>query len=116
MQVTLSSGNYDIIAHGQTFLFGPEEDLSIDIDTQEDFKFSIILKFQQDESGMQEIRQNLEKNKIILSCKNFKDEGTGTPAPVDIVEIDGKKMYFMFWSFLDGEKARSVRYTLFVER
>ena len=78
-----------------------EEDLSIDIDTQEDFKFSIILKFQQDESGMQEIRQNLEKNKIILSCKNFKDEGTGTPAPVDIVEIDGKKMYFMFWSFLD---------------
>lgn len=45
MQVNLCSGKYNIIDSGYAFLFGKNEDFSIHITADNDFKISIILKF-----------------------------------------------------------------------
>ncbi len=115
MRVNLSSGNYEIVAHGTTFLFGPDEDLKINV-SEGDFDFSICLRFLQDETGKQEVKQRILGNKVELSCFNFQDQGTGTVSPAEIAKIKGRRLCLMFWSFIDGNGVRSVRYTLFYER
>lgn len=119
MQVRLSSGEYNIVNSGQTFLFGEDKDLTIDIIANDNFEFSITLKFLKDTSGEQRIESEIIENAIIISCINFDDIGTGLISPVRIAAIDGKELYIMFWSYLKGQeegKVRSVKYTIFYEK
>ena len=46
--------------------------------------------------------------------------GTGLTTPLEIAVIDGKKIYLMFWAYLEGSgekkaKVRKVEYTLYRE-
>lgn len=118
MEIGLRSGGCDIIAHGETFLFGMNQDLVIDVRVQEDFLFSVTLRFETDSSGEQRIKPDASENEIVVSCMNFSDEGSGLLEPVKIAEVEGKALYLMFWSFVygSGRKVRGVRYTLFYER
>jgi hypothetical protein len=55
-----------------------------------------------------------------IICTNFTAEGTGLTTPAEIAVINGKKIYFMFWAYLEGKeenksKARKVEYTLYSE-
>lgn len=125
MQINLSSGNYKIVSSGQTFLFGLYEDLKITIMADNGFKFSVVLKFEVDLKnetdlyGKQKIDKKIDGNIIILTCFNFDDEGTGLTKPISIAQIEGKEVFLMFWSYLEGSengKVRSVKYTIFYER
>lgn len=119
MQISFSSDHYDIVAHGQTYLFDKDKDLTIDIAAVNDFAFSIVLRFSEDPSGEQKIGRKITEHEIELSCVNFKKNGTGLIAPVRIAEIESKGLYLLFWSYLEGEsgqEVRSVRYTIFYER
>lgn len=119
MQINLSSGNYNIVSSGQVFLFG-EEDLKIDVIANENFNFSIVLNFTKDVSEETTIEIEGEGNTISLKCVNFSDLGTGSSKPINIATIQGKKLFFMFWSYFEGMpeqgQARSVKYTLFLEK
>lgn len=51
---------------------------------------------------------------------DFTAEGTGLVSPMELAVIDGKKIYLMFWAFLEGSgdkraRARKVEYTLYSE-
>lgn len=118
MQTNLSSGNYNIISTGMTFLFGEDKDLKIEVTIDSGFRFAIIMEFRQDESDGYRIDGDFSGDVIRLLCYNFKDSGTGMCGPVKIGRIEGKDMFLMFWSYLDGDKgkkARSVKYTIFLE-
>ena len=120
MQITLSSGNYNIIDSGQVFLFGENEELKIDVAANDNFQFSMIVKFASDESNNQQIKKEVVESSIVFTCLNFNDMGTGFSKPLSIAKVDGKEMFFMFWSYLEGaeeaEKARSIKYTIFFEK
>lgn len=121
MQVNLSSGGYHIIDSGQTFLFGLDENLEIDIIASNGFAFSVILNFYNDTSTEYRIEKEIVENKIKLSCYNFIDVGTGLDSPVNIATVDGKQLYLLFWSYLEGKgqgkgKVRTVKYTIFYEK
>lgn len=116
MQIQLSSDNYDIVACGQAYLFGMDKNFRIDVKATDDFSFSIVLNFCEKQSGDQKIDQKIDGNELRLTCINFKNTGSGVKKPVKIATVDGKKLYFTFWSFVDGEESRSVRYTLFREK
>ena len=119
MQVSLSSGDCNIISTGMTFLFGEDRDLTIDIVADSGFQIKLIMEFKEDDQGEPRIDSDSDENIMHLQCFNFKDSGTGMCWPVQIGLIDGKKAYLMFWSYLNGDKekrARSVRYTIFVEK
>ena len=119
MQISLSSGNYNVIDSRQVFLFREEDELKIDIAADNGFAFSLILLFTKDASNQRKIDKTVEENKITVSCHNFLDEGTGLMAPVSIARVDGKELLLMFWSYLEGQegqKVRSVKYTIFYEK
>lgn len=117
MQVSLSSGNYHIISSGQTFLFGLDKDLRLIITADNHFQFSIVLKFEEDSSNERRIDTKINGDTIILNCFNFDDMGTGLTKPLSIAQVEGKEIFFIFWSYLEGAergKVRSVKYTIFM--
>lgn len=115
MEISLKSGGYDIVAHGEVFLFGADKDLTIDIVADRGFSFSIVLRFQEDPGGGQRVENQVSGDEIIVTCVNFRDFGTGLMEPVRIAEVEGGGLYLMFWSSVNGKerKTRCVQYTLF---
>lgn len=119
MQVHLSSGNYSIIASGEAFLFGPCEDLKIRVDDGKEFHIEIVMKFTEDASGEHDINTDVVNDSLVITCVNFSSMGTGVNRPAHIADVNGKKVYFMFSSGYLGNKenkARSVKYTVFLEK
>lgn len=119
MQVHLSSGNYSILASGESFVFGPYEDLTIQIDDGNEFQVKIVMKFTEDASGNYDINTDVENDSLVITCVNFSSMGTGLKRPAHIADVNGKKVYFMFSSSFLGDKenkARSVKYTVFWEK
>ena len=116
MQVHLSSGNYSILASGDSFLFEPYEDLTIQIDDGDEFQIKIVMKFTEDASGEHDIKTDVENDSLVITCVNFSGMDTGLKRPAHIADVNGKKVYLMFSSSYLGdkeEKARSVKYTVF---
>ena len=68
----------------------------------------------------QQIDKILTENTITFTCLNFNDRGTGFSKPMSIAQIDGKEVFLMLWSYLEGAeeigKTRSVKYTIFQEK
>ena len=119
MRVCLSSGEYDIVASGEVFLFGSSEDLVIHVDNGDNFQVKILMKFLEDDSGEHDIKTNVENDSLVITCVNFSSIGIGLKRPTHIANANGKKIYFMFSSSYLGDKdnaARSVKYTVFVEK
>jgi len=119
MQIHLSSDGYDIINSGQVFLFGEDKDLKLEIHAENDFDFFVILNFLEDTSEEYRIEDKIVENTIYLTCINFRNDGTGLTKPVSIATIEGRALYFLFWSYLEGkegERVRSVKYTFFYEK
>lgn len=120
MQVKLSSQNREIISHGTVFLFDENGDLTLNIDAGNSFELVLTINFTEDISQERRIETNLSDNHLKITCINFVSLGTGLTAPLEIAIIDGKKIYFMFWAYLEGNaenktKARKVDYTLYSE-
>ena len=119
MQVRLSSGNYDIIASDEAFLFDPFEDLMIQVDDGGEVLLRIVLKFQKEPSGERDIKTDIEDDSLVITCINFDGIGTGLRSPTHIADVDGKKVYFIFSSSYFGDDksgSRSVKYTVFREK
>ena len=116
MLISLSSGNYDIVSSGQAFLFSKDKDFRIDIQADNGFSFSLILNFIENESDKRDLQVKTNNNEIMLTCVNFESAGAGLKEPFKLAEIDGRNLYFLFWSYLEGKASRSVKYTLFAEK
>lgn len=119
MQINLSSNGYHIISTGMTFLFQEDKDLKIDVTADNGYHFMIKMEFKEDDTHETRIEGDSSDDAILLQCFNFNDNGTGTCWPVKIGVLDEKNMYLMFWSYLNGDKgknARSVQYTIFLEK
>ena len=119
MQVAMSSGNYDIIANDEAFLFGPNEDLTVQVIDESELLVRIVLKFVENDSGEFDIYNDIVDESLIITCVNFDGLGTGLKRPVHIADSNGKEIYFMFSSTLHRNmenRIRSVKYTLFREK
>lgn len=117
MQVRLSSGDYTIIASGETFLFEEFGDLTIRAEDETGPQFTLVLKFL-DEPGEHNVQTEVQEDSLVAFCRGFKPSGTGLTGPVHFATIEEKKFYLMFWSQCFGGKegrTRSVKYTIFSE-
>lgn len=120
MQVKLTSRKYEILDYGTVILFDENADLTLNIIADNSFEFILSISFINDISREQSLDTEISENCIKLTCINFFTEGTGLTAPMELAVVNGKKLYFMFWTFLeeneDGKpKARKVEYTLYSE-
>jgi len=120
MQVKLSSQNREIISYGTVFLFDENSDLTLNINGDNYFELTLTISFVEDISQKQRIETNIFENHLNIICINFMAMGTGLTTPLEIAVIDGKKIYLMFWAYLEGSedkksKVRKVEYTLYRE-
>ena len=117
VQVRLSSGEYEIIASGEAFLFEEFGDLTIRAEDETGPQFTLVLKFL-DEPGEHRVQTEIREDSLVVLCRGFNPAGTGLTEPTYFVAIEGKKLYLMFWSQCYGSKenrTRSVKYTIFAE-
>lgn len=120
MQVKLTSQQYKILDYGTVFLFDENADLTMDIIADNSFEFIVSIRFINDISRAQGLDTEVSENCIKLTCINFSTEGTGLAEPMKLAVVNGKKIYLMFWTFLEGnedgkQRARKVEYTLYSE-
>lgn len=120
MRIQMSSGNCDIVACNEVFLFDDSEELALHIYDDDDSYCCIALRFIQDESKKQRIEPEGGNDSLALTCYNFNSRfGAGLKTPVLVGESDGKNMYIMFWTKIQGScepYVRSVQFTIFRER
>lgn len=120
MQVRLSSQNREIISYGTVFLFNKNGDFTLEMVAENSFKMTIMLQFTEENSNKSRVETTISENNLKITCINFASQGTGLTVPMELAIVDGKKIYFMFWAYLDGnaenkEKVRKVEYTLYSE-
>lgn len=121
MQVKLSSQNKDVISHGTVFLYDRNSDLTINFGDKNSFELILTINFKEDFSETQKMKTNQFENHLEITCINFTASGTGLSSPLKIAVLNGKKIYLMFWAYLEGndgnkKKVRKVDYTLYSER
>jgi len=114
MQVDVYSGDYKIIHSGQVFLAGTDADFRIKLVSEENVEYHIVISFERKKSQEQRIERIVKGKTIQLICTNFEDAGSGLAKPAHIARMEGKEIFFMFWSYVEGaSKIRSVKYTIF---
>lgn len=117
MKISLSSDNYSIVSSGETFLFGADKDLRMNIVADDHFEFSVVFRFEDSADGEHHIDKKVNDNIITLTCYNFEDLGTGLTKPMNLARIEGRDILLTFWAYAEGpdeEKVRSVKYTIFM--
>ena len=121
MKLDLSSGNYKILDSGELLSFKSDDAIIFSVDFDGIFKFNLKLNFENNEADGPTIKKDVYDNNINCTCYNFSDSGTGTSIPIDIANYKGEKIYFSFWSMMEGElpgkdKVRKITYTFFMGR
>ncbi len=100
-------------------MFDETADFKIEV-REGNFAFSIKLIFLKDSSLAEKITVDVAGTDITLMCHNFSDVGTGLNEPANIGTFNGKEIFLLFWSYLEGAKekkrVRSVKYTIFIEK
>jgi len=118
MEISCSTGNYDILGSGQVFLFD-DQPLKIDITANDGVVITVEFKFLSDETGEHTINSDTNGNHVVFTCVNFDSNGIGFSHPIEFAVIDDRKVFMMFWAYLEGNngtKVRSVKYTFFSEK
>lgn len=120
MKVNLSSQAREIIANGTVLLFSEDADFTLCIELDDSSEMKLTVQFKNDATEKQDVKMDISDNHVTLVCINFSASGAGLATPAQIAVIDQKKVYFIFWSYLDGSiknkpKVRRVTYTLYLE-
>lgn len=119
MKFEVKTDGYKVIRSERVILYEYESDCEINVDTENGFKFTIVLKFINDGNDKKEISVNKEVNgnTMTFRCANFDNVlGSGTIKPLPIATLNGKEVFMHFWSYSIGDsKTRVLDYT-FLEK
>jgi hypothetical protein len=120
MQVQMGSGNCDIVASNEVFLFDDSEELVLHIFDDDNSHCCLTLRFIQDQSKKQRVEPQVGDDGLTWNCYNFNTHlGAGLKKPVLVGESNGKGVYIIFWTKIYGTcepHVRSVQFTVFRER
>lgn len=113
MEINILTNGYKVISHGDVILYDTNSEMKLDIKTDSDFRFSVVMKFSKSEDGKRDFRMLTEENTIVFECYNFNPRGSGTVDPISIATVNGKEWLIHFWSYIMGDEGpRRVEYTL----
>lgn len=113
MDINILTNGYKVISHGDIILYDADSEMQLDIKTDSDFQFSVVLKFRKNENGKRDFKMSTEGSTIVFECYNFNPMGSGTVNPISIATVNGKEWLIHFWSYIMGDEGpRRVEYTL----
>lgn len=113
MEICISTNGYKVISHGDVLLYDGNSEMKMDVTADNNFKFTILIKFIQSENGKTGLDKKTDQNTLIFECTNFQTMGTGTTSPIPIATIDGKGWFLHFWAYKASDNSpRRVEYTI----
>ena len=117
MLINKYSSDCNILDSGSVITYGADSDVRFDVICDESFAFSVVIRFEKENSDLSEIRRSTEGNSIIYTCINFRSNvGVGTSVPLELATYNGKRIYINFWIYDLGQVVlRNVEYTLYQE-
>lgn len=121
MQVRLSSGNYDVIASNDVFLFGDNNELVLHIEDDDGTQSRMVLRFIEAPEEKRSLKlEPIGDYELVINCLNFfSGMGAGLKEPVLVGESMGKDVYILFSTKRYNampQYVRSVHFTLFREK
>lgn len=117
MKFDVKINNLKIIYSQTAILSNSNDCLEIEVDTENQLKFKITIKFVDlNDNNDQNISSEVKNDEIQITCTNFKNPlGTGIKNPIDIATISGKKLYFTFWVYSLAGISKKIEYVFLLE-
>lgn len=116
MKFEITTNGYRVIYSGVVILYDCNSDATINVDTENGFKFKMILKFTEDDDEQHKLIKEVTDDSIVLTCINFSSSlGIGTKKPLPVATIDDKDLIFHFCVCTLGDDMRRVEYTFLQE-
>ena len=113
MQSEIFTDNYKVVVSGTVLLFSGNSDMKINLKTDSNFEFSIILQFINDDKQNKSLKKEVMENTIIFKCLNFNSLGTGTTEPISIATVGNKEWFMHLWSNITGDGGpRKIEYSI----
>ncbi len=113
-EVVKTSGGYAVVDTGTLIMFDENSGADFDVKFDENSVLSVKIRFEDEESGRQDVRGDVKGDVISLVCVNFNNPlGTGLKRAMKIGDYNGKGIYFVF--VVRGQKPKTLEYTIFME-
>ncbi len=118
MKITQSTSKYSILCSNDVLLPKESNNLILDIEMSDSFRFTLQFVFESDNDNKQKIIPSVEGQTVTLTCFNFNSQsGIGILSPIDLATHNGKKVYVSFWTLILGDTgARRFSYSIYTER
>lgn len=115
MNVTVSSGKFDVISSGLVIADNWESDIEFHININKLIKLHVKLRFIEEEGAERDFRIESEEAALVFKCVNFGDT-VGTSYPLEIASFSGKKIYFNFRNYEEKKVMRKIEYTFYTDK
>lgn len=117
MEFKFLTNKQKIVESGSVILYNYDSDWTVNVKANDDFEFSIVVKFKVNPDEEKQIGRKVADNKVELTCVNFDNTmGSGTVVPIEIATINNKKLSLHLWVYSLGKKeGRRLEYTFLLE-
>lgn len=113
-KVKKASGGYTVVDSGTLIMFDENSGADFVVEFDKDSVLSMKIRFEDEESGKQKVRGDVEGDVISLVCVNFNNPlGTGLKRAMKIGDYNGKGIYFVF--VVRGQKPKTLEYSIYLE-
>ena len=118
MKIIQSTSQYEILCSNAVLLPSESNDLILEIEMSDSFKFTLKFVFTSIDDSTPRINPSVEEQTVTLTCINFNSQtGIGILSPIDLATHNGKKVYASFWTSIIGDtSARKFSYSIYTER
>ncbi len=112
MNVTVSSGKYDVISSGCVIADAWESDIQFHIHLNALTILEVELRFEYEEGKDRNFTVESTGKSLLFRCVNFSDT-VGTSHPLEIGEFLGKKIFLSFRNYEEKNVMRKIDYAFY---
>lgn len=115
MNITVSSGKYDVIQSGLVIADSWNSDIEFHLQLSKITVLNVTLRFVEQEGADKNFEVLAESNALVFKCTNFMDS-TGTSYPIELATIKGKKVFLNFRNYGEKNVMRKIEYAFYSEK
>lgn len=118
VKTVIESGNFEIIESNVIFMDSLQSEVLFHLAVNGKYFGDIRIRFISRKDESHSIKGGILNGEFTLDCINFNDSlGTGTPRPMELGMVEGKRLMMHLWSYLIGQDmVRKIEYSIFKEK
>lgn len=112
MNVTISSGKYNVISSGCVVADSWESDIYFHVQINTSLTLEIVLHFEEIEGKGRDFTVEAKEKALYFKCINFSDT-VGTASPLELGEFLGTTLFFYFRNYEEKGVMRKIDYAFY---